>query len=59
MFPYRVKHTESESDIQHNDLLYKIDQQCQNTFEFLENVRKSEKSNLCFVLCINSTIHIL
>ena len=36
MFLYRVKYTESESDIQNNDLLYKIDQQCQNTFECLE-----------------------
>ena len=34
MFPYRVKYNESESDIQNNDLLYKIDQQCQNTFDF-------------------------
>ena len=36
MFPYTEKYTESESDIQNNDLLYKIDQQCQNTFEILE-----------------------
>ena len=35
MFPYRVKYTESESDIQNNDWLYKIDQQCQTTFDFL------------------------
>ena len=38
MFPYTVKYTESEYDIQNNDLLYKIDQQCQNTFESLENL---------------------
>ena len=36
MFPYRVKHTESEYDIQNNNLLYKTDQQCQITFEQLE-----------------------
>ena len=33
MFPYTVKYTESEYDIQNNDLLNKIDQQCQNTIE--------------------------
>ena len=33
MFPYRVKYTESEYDIQNNDLLYKTHQQYQNTFE--------------------------
>ena len=37
MFPYRVKYTESEYDIQNNNLLYKIDQQCQNTFEHLKS----------------------
>ena len=26
MFPYTVKYTESESDIQNNDLLHKIEQ---------------------------------
>ena len=40
MFLYRVKYTESEYDIQNNDLLYKIHQTCQNTFELLENVQK-------------------
>ena len=33
MFLYRVEYTDSEYDIQNNDLLYKIDQKCQNTFE--------------------------
>ena len=37
MFPYTVKYTESEYDIQSNDLLYKIDQQCQSTFENLKS----------------------
>ena len=36
MFPYRIKYTESEDDIQNNKLLYKIDQACQNTFELLD-----------------------
>ena len=36
MFPYRVKYTESEYDIQNNDLLYKTHQKYQNTFEMLE-----------------------
>ena len=36
MFPYRVKYNESESDIQKkNDLLYKVDPKCQNTFDEL------------------------
>ena len=37
MFPYRVKYTESESDIQNNNLLYKIHQTCQNTFDLGAN----------------------
>ena len=37
MFPYRVKYTESESDIQNNNLLYKIRPKCQNTFETLKS----------------------
>ena len=43
MFRYRVKCNESESDIQNINLLYKIDQQCQNTFELLENKCKISK----------------
>ena len=37
MFPYTEKYTESESDIQNSDLLYKIYQQCQITFGTLGN----------------------
>ena len=48
MFPYRVKYNESEYDIQNNDLLYKIDQKCQNTFDCLENVGKFEKLKVHF-----------
>ena len=48
MFPYAEKHTESESDIQKNDLLYKIHQTCQNAFEFLENSGKFQKIQLLF-----------
>ena len=33
MFPYRVKYADSESDIQNNNLLYKINQKHQNTFK--------------------------
>ena len=60
MFLYRVKYTESEYDIQDNDLLYKLDQQCQNTFQKLEN-RTFKKKILFFyfVICINCIIHIL
>ena len=46
MFLYRVKYTESEYNIQNNDLLYKTHQQYQNTFEFLETIgtiRKTKK----------------
>ena len=39
MFPYRVKYTESEFDIQNINLFYNIHQQHQNTFEILK--RKS------------------
>ena len=42
MFPYRVKYTESDYDIQNNDLELKIDQQCQNTFDFLKVFGESE-----------------
>ena len=38
MFPYTEKYAESEYDIQNNNLLYKVDQQCQNTFEHLEEI---------------------
>ena len=43
MFPYTVKYTESEYNIQNNKLLYKIDQQCKNTFENLKMLGKLEK----------------
>ena len=58
MFPYTEKYTESESDIQNNDLLYKIDQNCQNTFDFLENVGKLliNSKNQCFC-CILYKLH--
>ena len=44
MFPYRVKYTDYESDTQNNDLLYKTDQKCQNTFENFEFFRENQKS---------------
>ena len=62
MFPYTVKYTESEYDIQNNDLLYKIDQKCQNTFEYLENVGKMKTSKVSvfyYVIYINCIIHVL
>ena len=43
MFPYTEKYTESESDIQNNDLLYKIDQKLQNAFETLEKMENVDK----------------
>ena len=43
MFPYTVQYNESESDIQNMNLFYKLGQQCQNTFEMLENPKMFEK----------------
>ena len=50
MFPYTVKYTESEYDIQNNDLVHKIDHKCQNTFETLEKIKNIKK--LKVLLCI-------
>ena len=52
MFPYRVKYNESEYDIQNNDLLYKIEQKCQNTFEMLQTWKfsKSKQTNHILIL---------
>ena len=55
MFPYSVKYIESEYDIQNNDLLYKIDQTYQNTFEMLENSKKFKNIELLF--CILYKLH--
>ena len=44
MFPYRVKYIDYESDIQNNDLFYKIDPKRQNAFEISEKNRKFQKS---------------
>ena len=63
MFPYTVKYTESEHDIQHNDLLYKTHQPCQNTFEVLGQIAKfhpkTKKNTFNFMICISSIINIL
>ena len=57
MFPYTIKYTESESDIKNNNLLEKIDQQCQNTFGILESVgnkrRKLNNFNFVFYYMYN------
>ena len=55
MFPHRVKYAESEYDTQNNDLFYKIHQQCQNTFEHLEQFRKfrtNRKSKNVSLYCV-------
>ena len=69
MFPYTVKYYKSEYDIQNNNLLYKIQQQCQNTFGILETFRNFWKrlkttnniyfQNIQFIVCILSIVHIL
>ena len=43
MFPYTEKDTESEHDIQNNNLLNKIDQTCQHTFEIVESFEFSKQ----------------
>ena len=61
MFPYRVKYTESEYDIQNSVLLCKIKLTCTNIFEMLERkvrIRKSSNvSNFYIVIYIISIIH--
>ena len=51
MFPCRAKYNESESNIQNNYLLYKIDHQCQTTLECVgkikTNVPKARKKTTC------------
>ena len=43
MFPYRVKYNEFGSDIQNNNLLYKIDHQCRNAFEKIQTLKSKYK----------------
>ena len=53
MFPYTEKYTESEHAIQNNNLLYKIDHKCPNTFNILEKKKwKYQKSSFYFVIYI-------
>ena len=55
MFPYTEKYTESKSDLQNNDLLYKIDQQCRNTFEILEKHEKENQGLFCNIYKLHSS----
>ena len=50
MVLYRVKYTESEYDIKNNDLLYKIDQTHQNTFDYWENVEKLKQEKFVRII---------
>ena len=43
MFPYRAKYTESESDIQNNDLLYKSTPRVQNKQDCLKMFGETRK----------------
>ena len=52
MFLFRARYTESEYVIQNDDSLYKIDQQCRNTFEFLEVFEKTQKYQVFVLLYI-------
>ena len=58
MLPYRVKYTESEHDIQKNDLLYTLHQQCQNTFEKTHNFLTFSKKLKCRTLKNNADLRI-
>ena len=49
-FLYRVKYTESESDIQNDDLLYKIPPKCQNAIELYENFGNNRKTKTFIIL---------
>ena len=42
MFPYRVKYTECEYDIQNNDLLYNTLPKHQITFDFLKKQKRGK-----------------
>ena len=58
MFPYTIKYTESEYDIQNNDLLYKINQQYQHAFDFCRKDWKNiEKSKKYFLFCYLYMFH--
>ena len=46
MFPYTVKYTEAEYDIQNINLLYNTHQTCQNTFT--KNTKSRENQNPYF-----------
>ena len=50
MFPYRVKYSESECDIQNNDLLYKINQTMPKYIRCFEKV-ENKKAN-CILLYV-------
>ena len=65
MFPYRVKFTESEYDIQNNDSLYKIDPKYQNAFEDLEKFGifwKIERKNnilFCYIYRLHNSYFVI
>ena len=70
MFPYTAKDNESEYDIQNNNLLYNINQKCQDIFEtplffskMSKTTRKVKHSNLYIIIYIyknkNRIVHIL
>ena len=46
MFPYRVKDTESEYDIQNNDLLYKIEQKMPKYIRFFRKCLRKSKIHI-------------
>ena len=57
MFPYGLKYTESEYDIQNIDLLYKIDKECQNTFDLFDLEGFLEIKHFNILFCILYKFH--
>ena len=58
MFPYTEKYTESGSDIQNNDSLYKTHQKYQNTLIFCKIMKKNENMKKCkFLVCYMYKFH--
>ena len=60
MFPYRIKYTESEPDIQNNNLLYKIQKNAKILSNFC-NISKYFKFLFCYIyiVCINVFVKIV
>ena len=52
MFPYTVKYTESEYDMQNEDLLYKIHPKCPKYFQQIGTFGKTFEKNTTYMFFI-------